>query len=239
MLSDRFHVPVFVSLESLFVYFCKPLVEIDKMDSEFSDIDLGATEAGRNEPYFVTNYSSKVLVGNWYEERIGKTIDRKAITPGIYGQSGCINELSVTKTDFHHFKGEEQTQTVNEFIAGREKAFSNQLNGNQTNLKLWDSDEYAKNHTTMMDIMYRILPEQAKSERDKCILKRRARPDTLKSFGNQTWTGELHRFHHNLWIDKNMPNDLSVYKLKFRKHNTASAPASGTFKRVKTQFKNV
>lgn len=208
------------------------------MSSDFSDEGGDVSEGSKEKPYFVTNFSSRVLVGNWYEERIGSAIDPKAITPGIYGQSGCINETSVTKSDFHQFSEEERAHAKNEFIVSRENAFSNHLNGLQTNLKLWDNDDFAKNNTTMTDIMFRIIPKQTKPIPYKCILKGRPRVDTLKSFGNQTWTGDVSRLRHNQWIDENMPNDLSMYKLKFRKHVIVPEPGKGAFKRLKTQFKN-
>ncbi|TMW41286.1 hypothetical protein DOY81_013634 [Sarcophaga bullata] len=46
------------------------------------------------------SFGNSVLVGNWFEDRFAHEEDRKAITPGIYGNSSCINDDSVYHTDF-------------------------------------------------------------------------------------------------------------------------------------------
>ena len=162
------------------------------------------------------SFSNSVLVGNWFEDRFAHVEDRKAITPGIYGNSNCINDVSVYHTDFKQpitrYPGEEHE----EFSKWKQSGYRNYLNSMTTNIDFWNGDQFRNNFTTLKDIMYRILPEQDVNCHVLMPKKETVNDDYMRSFGNSTRTGLLQWRKCEKYIDNNTPVDMSHYKNSFK-----------------------
>lgn len=163
-------------------------------------------------------YSHSVLIGNWFEERFANRIDHKAITPGLYGQTSCPLQESHYKADFKQKISLNDSENFEEFINWKQQGFSNRLNSECTNIKLWDGEQFAKNLTSFKDLMFRIQPEKFKSkEAEFSLLKRqKINDDYMRSFGNSTRTGL--RFWRECEKRKEdaFPLDVSHYRNNFK-----------------------
>ncbi|XP_065369035.1 uncharacterized protein LOC135961463 [Calliphora vicina] len=161
-------------------------------------------------------YSNTVLIGNWFEERFVNKIDRKAITPGIYGESECSQENTLYKYDFKQPIQMQSQEQYGEFVNWKQKGFNNRLNSEHTNINLWDGDQFTKNITTFKDIMYRIKPAEDVAGDKLLLKKRRINEDYMRSYGNSTQTGYLHWRECERRREDEIPLDMSHYKNNFK-----------------------
>ncbi|XP_017487758.1 PREDICTED: uncharacterized protein LOC108376091 [Rhagoletis zephyria] len=130
------------------------------------------------------SFNPNVLVGNWFEERCDRMVDKKAIVPGVYGHSECPAEHSLYDETYQRPVMEKQS-----FQEFKRQAFVNRLNSNETHFRTKDSDEFLNNMITTSDIMYNIRPAKARAETasgQKLIEKNE---DLLGTYSHTTETG--------------------------------------------------
>lgn len=156
-----------------------------------------------------TIYSPEVLIGNWFQERIsGLQNDIHAITPGIYGQSGCSEGKTTYKSDYLQPVVKDDPRGADDFINVKIIRFRNKMKNKETNIQQCN-DIFLHNMTTMTDLQYRILPETSRGllKGSDWMLKKNSKDDLTRSYGNQTNFGllktkrcdelrEKHRYRH-------------------------------------------
>lgn len=186
-------------------------------------------------------YSPAVLVGNWYEDRLTAATDRHAITPGIYGKSGCTLSETVNQVDFKSNQTQEEAQLSKvRYFNWKQDAFGISLQNNRTQIKLHDGKDFDTNYTTTNDIFFRIQRSDAIRYPKMCLHLMPRRQDTLSSYGNQTTTGKTQYIKRQLLTDSKIPIDQSQYRLSFvekeidrnrtiRQRGKTQAPPSKSF----------
>lgn len=162
------------------------------------------------------SYSNSVLIGNWFENRFAHEEDKRAITPGIYGNSDCTKDASVYHSDYKQHINMQPNEDYTEFTQWKQCGFRNYLNGKNSNIYFCSGDQFINNLTTLKDIMYRIKPEQDVNCHVLVPKKEKVNEDYLRSFGNSTQTGLLQWLRCKKYRDENTPVDVSHYKNNFK-----------------------
>ncbi|XP_059226053.1 uncharacterized protein LOC106091186 [Stomoxys calcitrans] len=162
-------------------------------------------------------YSQRVLLGNWYEQRLTDKSDKKAITPAIIGQSECGQEKPLYRCDFTQSIAIDSTKDHEQYKEWKMQGFSNRLRGEGSNIKLWHGPEYEKNITTSNDLMFRIMPQEFAKRNDAGIQKSTLRQDYLHSYGNSTRTGLLQWRLCEARRERNTSIDRSHYQGAFKR----------------------
>lgn len=173
----------------------------------------------------LASYGPEVLVGNWYEDRLTAATDPHAITPGIYGKSGCTLSETVTKFDYKpHQSPSEMHFLADKFNNEKLEGFGISRRNNLCNIKFNDGKLFENNFTTINEIFFRIEPMDVIRYPKMCHYLLQKKTDTLSSYGNQTKTGKIACTKHQLYIDNNTPVDQSEYKLSFIRKNIDHNP---------------
>lgn len=180
------------------------------------------------------NYGPAVLVGNWYEDRLTAATDPRAITPGIYGKSGCPLSETVTQHDYKTHHSPSELHILSEkFNNYKQEGHGIKVRSNASSIKMYDGEKFERNYTTTNDIFFRIEPMDVIRYPKMCQHLIGKSPDTLSSFGNQTTTGKIAYVKRQLLLDNKTPVDQSEYKLSFVRKNIVSN--SGLRQRRKKQ----
>uniref|UniRef100_A0A0K8UG23 Uncharacterized protein n=2 Tax=Bactrocera latifrons TaxID=174628 RepID=A0A0K8UG23_BACLA len=140
-----------------------------------------------------TIYSPEVLIGNWFQERMsGLQNDVHAITPGIYGQSGCIDGKTTYKSDYLEPVAKDDPRGADDFINVKIIRFRNKMKNKETNIQQCN-DIFLHNMTSMADLQYRILPETSRGllGGNDWMLKKNPKKELTRNYGNQTNFGLL------------------------------------------------
>lgn len=173
-------------------------------------------ECCSNRENYENAFSNTVLVGNWYESRLVHKKDKKAITPGIYGNSGCMKDVSVYQSDFKQPVAKNSSEEYAGFVNWSQLGFHNRLNASISNINFSHGDQFVNNLTTLKDVMYRIMPKQDVNCHILMPKKEKRNDDYMRSFGNSTRTGLLQYRICEKYRDENTPVDVSHYKNNFK-----------------------
>uniref|UniRef100_A0A0A1WSD1 Retinoschisin n=1 Tax=Zeugodacus cucurbitae TaxID=28588 RepID=A0A0A1WSD1_ZEUCU len=135
-------------------------------------------------------FNPNVLVGNWFEERCDRMVDKKAIVPGIYGSSNCPAEHSLYVETY-----QQPTPEKLNYLEYKRQAFVNRLNSTDTHFRTKDSEEFLKNMTTTSDVMYNIRPAKARAEAASGQKLLEKTEEMLSNYNQPTKTGIIHRLN--------------------------------------------
>ncbi|CAD7014892.1 unnamed protein product, partial [Ceratitis capitata] len=157
------------------------------------------------------SFNPNVLIGNWFEERCDRLVDKRAIVPGIYGNSGCAIEHSVYEDTYQR-----HTPDNTNFNEYKREAFVNRLNSQDTHFRSKDSDEYLKNMTTSMDIMYNIRLKKARAELESGGKLLDKTEEMLRNYSTETQTGLLNRLNWER-LREESSREQSTYRRDYQK----------------------
>lgn len=162
------------------------------------------------------HFNPNVLVGNWFEERCDRMVDKKAIVPGIYGNSNCPTEHSLYVETY-----QQPSPDKWKYHEYKRQAFVNRLNSMDTHFRTKDSEEFLKNMTTSSDVMYNIRPAKARAEAASGQKLLEKTEEMLSNYNQPTKTGIIHRLNCERAREASS-RDRTTYKNDFQRKRIES-----------------
>ncbi|TDG53208.1 hypothetical protein AWZ03_000023 [Drosophila navojoa] len=154
-------------------------------------------------------YCKDVLLANWQELRLGSQELNDCVTPGLKKVNACIRHKSEAQDSYvPPHKLEEPTQTKRQFLAARNESLHNFKRNRSSQLCFNLDEDMVNNYTTTYNIMFDILPRQAKEEKAtmpvnaSIVPSRPEQRDLMLSYGNRTKTGSRCRLMADMYLDK-------------------------------------
>uniref|UniRef100_A0A1A9VU56 Uncharacterized protein n=1 Tax=Glossina austeni TaxID=7395 RepID=A0A1A9VU56_GLOAU len=171
-------------------------------------------------------YRPTVLIGNWFEERCSNGTDAKAVTPGIYGRSGGLGDVTVYKTDFINPFQEDSEKIAADYLKLKQEGFTNRLNGEITYFTFGAGDACTRNLSSITRTAYGMAPRRNRDEQYVPRQRRRQNVDNLQSYDVKNSNVRLmqHKACQH-WMQYNYPYGVTRYREQFTSKSVGRYPA--------------
>ncbi|XP_017860604.1 PREDICTED: uncharacterized protein LOC108612237 [Drosophila arizonae] len=170
-------------------------------------------------------YCKDVLLANWQELRLGSQELNNCVTPGLNRVDACIRHKSEAQDSYvppHTL--EEPSQTKRQFLGARNESLHNFKCNRSSQLCFKLDEDMVNNYTTTYNIMFDILPKQAKEkakmpESASIVPSRPEQRDLMLSYGNRTKTGSRCRLMADMYLDK-LQRLQTTYAAEYERYAT-------------------